>query len=59
MILKGAKNLNEDDYDNISPQNLINGIEELKGVEIDIDAIDSTSIGNLFKNELNNLPSRQ
>ena len=59
MILNDDKNLDEDDYDNIAPQNLINAIKELKEVKLDIDEIDATSIGNLFKNELKDLPSRE
>ena len=59
MILNNDKNLDEDDYDNIAPQNLINAIKELKEVKLDIDEIDATSIGNLFKNELKDLPSRE
>ena len=59
MILKDDTNLNEDDYDNIAPKKLINGIEELKGVKLDIDEVDATSISNLLKNELKDLPSRQ
>ena len=59
MILNDDKNLDEDDYDNIAPQNLINGIEELRAVILDIDEIDVTKIGNLLKNELKDLPSRQ